>query len=553
METILLVPDSSALRVEQVSVASEEAVVFVSSARPVGYCPKCGRPAARVHSRYQRSLQDLSWQGTQVTIRWQTRKFFCDMPDCPQRIFTEQLPTVTWRYGRRTIRARQALEFLGLALGGEGGCRVAHRLHLPVSGDTVLRGLRRMDTPEFPRPRVIGVDDWALCRGQRYGTVIVDLERHRPLDLLPDRKYETFRDWLTAHPGVEVVSRDRADYYAHGAADGAPQAIQVADRWHLFTNVREALQHSAERFTTEIQRAAQTVAAATPDCENRPVSEPVEALEPLPLSDDKRVSTAEMHHSLRRQRYERVKQLHAQGISGREIARTLGLDRKTVHRMLNAPQFPERAARRPSGRLAPFLNDLRRLWNGGCHNAQRLSEELQRLNYRGSYYSVRRAVQGWRRSENAGVPAVDQQRCQRAPIVHVPSARHVAWLLFLDPQELEMSEQAMAQAISNECPLLGAAGVLAREFTMILKHRRAGDLPDWIERASSTGLPIEFRRFAHGLLTDLAAIQAAATMPWSNGQTEGQVNRLKLTKRQMYGRANLDLLRMRFLMRSGMG
>ena len=197
------------------------AEIIVSSARPMGHCPRCGMPAARVHSRYERTLQDLPWQGTRVKIRWRSRKFFCDTPGCEQRIFTERLPTITWRYGRRTVRCRDAVLCLGLTLGGEEGSRVANYLGLSLSGDTLLREIRNAPRVPFDEPHVIGVDDWALRRGHEYGTLIVDLERHRPLDLLPGRTWEVFSDWLAQHPSVEVVSRDRAECYAHGANAGA--------------------------------------------------------------------------------------------------------------------------------------------------------------------------------------------------------------------------------------------------------------------------------------------------------------------------------------------
>jgi hypothetical protein len=176
-----------------------------------------------------------------------------------------------------TTRARDVVRCLGLTLGGEGGCRVAKQLHLPVSGDTVIREVRCMALPAFPEPRVVRIDDWALSRGQEYGTVIIDLERRQPLDLLPDRKWETLGAWLAAHPTLEVVSRDRADCCAHGALVGVPGAIQVADRWHLLKNLRDALQHSAECFAPEIERAAQAVVAVAPSAETEESAAPTEA------------------------------------------------------------------------------------------------------------------------------------------------------------------------------------------------------------------------------------------------------------------------------------
>lgn len=544
MDTSPLLPDPSALRLEQVSISGGEALILVSSAYPVGDCPVCGRPAARIHSRYVRTLQDLSWQGTQVTMRWRSRKFFCDTPGCPQRIFTERVPTVTCRYGRRTNRAREVVQCLGLTLGGEGGCRVATELHLPISADALLREVRRATLPSVAAPRVVGVDDWALRRGQRYGTLIVDLERHCPLDLLPDRKWETLRDWLGQHPSVEVLSRDRAECYAHGARIGAPAATQVADRWHVLANLRDALKQSAKRFAAGIQQAAQEVFAAEHRSDAARVSTPAQPTEQSDAEGKTARSRREMRRSRRLRRYQQVKELWAQGKSQADIARTMKLDRKTVCRYVHAAEFP---GRRSGGGCTPVLDDLKRLWNTGCHNMRSLTGQLVTLGYRVSYESVRCQVASWRRALPDGMKQSSTPAQRAASAANVPSANRVAWLLFLQPQELDAHDQRLAQALQRTCPPLRIVTELAHDFTDLVKQHRADGLEDWIQRASAPDVPVDVRKFAHGLLLDRLAIAAALSLPWSNGQTEGQVNRLKLLKRAMYGRAKLDLLRQRFL------
>ncbi len=561
MEASILLPTSSGLRLEGVSVEAEQACLVVSSTRPTGICPKCGQPGARVHSCYVRTLQDLPWQGTRVAIRWRSRKFFCDSPGCPQRIFTERLPAVTWPYGRRTVRLHDVLQCLGLALGGEPGCRVARRLAMPVSGDTLLRTVRRAAFPSPDPSRVIGVDDWAMRRGQRYGTVIVDLERHQPIDLLSDRRWETFRDWLAQHPGVEVISRDRAYRYAQGAAAGAPEAVQVVDRWHLLKNLREALKRSAERFSQEIQQAAGEVslakrtqetgppAAAAPLPTDSPVlSTPTTSDAPLPLRETRR--------RRRLERYQRVRELHAQGKSQRSIARTLHLDRGTVCRFVRAATFPERADRSVPRDTDPYVDYLRQRWSEGCFNARVLMREITAQGYRGSYDAVRRRVAAWRQPQRSATnsAAADSTTGNHSTSEHrhrsaldCPSASRVAWLLFLRPEELKDQERSLREAICRGCPALAEAADLAHAFCDLVKQREAGGLSGWIARASAATVTAELRRFAIGLLADLPAIEAALKLPWSNGQTEGQVNRLKLLKREMYGRAKLDLLSQRFL------
>lgn len=557
MDAPLFLPDSSVLRLESVSVVSGVVEIFVTSARPVACCPACGHPAARVHSRYQRTLQDLSWQGRPVRIRWRTRRFFCDTPGCPQRIFTEHVPTVARRYGRRTFRCQEAALCLGLIVGGEEGARVAKYLGFPLSGDTLLRVLRRTPRPPIKEPRVIGVDDWALRRGQTYGTLIIDLERHQPLELLADRKWETFRDWLAQHPAVEVVSRDRARCYAHGALAGAPHATQVADRWHLLQNLREALKKLAERFLPEIWKAVRetsdhqaTARQPTPTPDNlsqATAQDSSAAVAPAKNCGDFR---RELRRSRRVERFEQVHELQQEGHSQREIARILGLSRKTVRRFLHSESFPERAMRQRAKRFAAIDQYLARRWREGNRNARILAAELQHLGYDLSYYSVRRTVASWRDRPHSRRARSTTEVSRKTRNARPLSSKQISWLLFLSPDEMEQNDQALAEAVQGSHQDLRLASELARALTDIVKHRRPSEVRGWIDRATTSTSPQEIQRFARGLLSEYDTIAAALALPWSNGQTEGQINRLKLVKRQMYGRAKLDLLGQRFLGRS---
>lgn len=549
MDIRALLPDSSALRLEEVSISENEARLVVSSMRPAGVCPACGRSASRVHSRYQRILQDLSWHGSSVAILWHTRKFFCDTPGCPQEIFTERLPTVAVPYGRQTVRLREMLECLGISLGGEAGSRLAKRLGLPISGDSLLRIVRGTDFAPLGPPRVIGIDDWALRRGQQYGSIIVDLERHRPLDLLPDRKWDTFRNWLLEHPGVEVISRDRADYYARGASAGAPQATQVVDRFHLLQNLREALQRAAEPFQDELQQATTDAALAEPKVVTTAPSPLPGASSPkLPEESPQYLENAARRR--RMERYDRILELHQAGKSQCEIASLLGLNRKTVRRMLTASSFPERAAPVCHRSTDPYLEYMQRRWSEVGHNARILYAELVQLGYRGSYYSVRRTVAAWRSVTgspgDASTPS-NSRTCPARPTPQRPSPRRVSWLLFLRRDDLGEEEQRLVDSIRRHCPPLATAMDLAQEFRDLVKNRQPGKLADWITRASETAVPPDVRRFALGLLADQPLIETSLAVPWSNGQLEGQINRLKLLKREAYGRAKLDLLEARFV------
>jgi transposase len=480
-----------------------------------------------------------------VQLRWRSRRFFCDADDCPQRIFTERLAQVADAHGRATTRMVTALQCVAFACGGQGGARLADRLGMPTSPDRLLRLIRRAATTPSSTPRVLGVDDWALRRDHRYGTILCDLEQHRPIDLLPERSSEGFAAWLTSHPGVQVISRDRGEDYTKGATTGAPQAIQVADRWHLVHNLHEAMVRVVDRHRAAITDAVKAAApsASVEASESSPATSTNDSHPPIKLTQTEQCK--QRRRTRRLERYNRLVALRHQGMSLRAIARQEGMHRGTVRRYLNADGFPERATRTYVRRTDSVVEYLRERWQQGCRNAVLLTAELQNINPGVSYTMVRRRVAAWREAKDAG--ATPGPKPATSPVIQRPSPTRVAWLLVKKDDELEPEQQAFRDHLLANCPELEIAATLCDDFRRLVRDRQAGDLDTWIELATSKLAPSDLCRFARGLTTDLAAIKAALTLPWSNGQVEGQVNRLKLIKRQMYGRAKFDLLKSRVL------
>jgi transposase len=545
-----LLPDVSLLHLDawQMDDTATQLTLQVTSTQALVHCPVCRFPTRRIHSRDVRTVADLPWAQWRVVLQLHVRKFFCANGRCTRRIFTERLAPLVAPWARQTQRLAHWLVHIALALAGTAGARLCRGLGLGVSRNTLLRLLRRLPLPGVVPPEVLGVDDWAVRKGQAYGTVLIDLERHRPLALLPDREAKTFALWLQAHPGVRMITRDRSRAYADGARQGAPDAIQVADRFHLLQNLMEALDqvfHAYGRTLEAVHEALRQAPVTQPDG-------PAAVAVPPQAPPRKAQELAHQRQARRLALHQQIWAFHQQGWPGWAIAQHLGIGKNTVFRYLRTETLPARKRRTDRGRslLTPYTAYLLERWNAGCRDALRLFREIQPRGYPGSDATVARYAQRLRLAQ--GEAPRQRRPRQSLPLVTAPphralTPRRATWLVLRRPERRTPEEQELLTQLTAQDATLADAIALAQDFAQLVRQRQPAQLDPWLAQAAESPL-VPLQRFARGLRDDYDAIKAGVTLPWSNGPVEGHINRLKMLKRQMFGRARLDLLSRRFLL-----
>ncbi len=535
MELLRELLSLAGLWIESIAIEADRTVFTARTIATSARCPICRHPSSAVHSRYTRTIADLPMSGVAVVLRVRVSHFFCNNPWCSRKTFTERLD-VAPAYARRTSRVRQTLEEIGFALGGEAGSRLAGWLGMPTSPDTLLNLIRAAPSTDVGTPTILAVDDWAWRKRHNYGTMLVDVGQHRPLDLLPGRSAESFAEWLKAHPGAKIITRDRAEVYADGAGEGAPDAVQVADRWHLLANLRQALERYFIRRYDELPRIE---AQAAP--EETPPSAAAKA-----RKQSKREADSEARRTRRWARYDEVKALQKQGLGIRAIARATGMNRTTVMKFAHASEFPEVSKRHRTSKLDSYKAYIDRRWQEGCHKGTDLIEEIRVDGYRGSRTVAAEYVTKLRHAQcakGADGRAPQTDNTCRAPLL---SAREASWLMMCVPEKLQDRQQRSLEMLLEACSEADTAYKLSKEFVVIVKEKHSERLLPWLDQAKNSGIR-ELRSFTNGIYRDFRAVEAAVSLPYSNGEMEGHINRLKLIKRSMYGRAKFDLLRKRVL------
>jgi transposase len=564
----MLFPSEASLCIHQIEVANEQLDIFAQSGESKAICPHCYQVSHKVHSQYQRHPHDLPCLGYRVQMHLTVRRFFCHNSLCQHVTFAESFPGFLNYKARRTQRLKKQQLAVAFSAGGEEGRRLLEALRMPLSGDLLIREIRLTPEEGLETPRVLGIDDWAKLKGQTYGTILVDLESSRPIDLLDSRETEAVAAWLKAHPGVEIIGRDRSLEYAKAVKEGAPEAQQVADRWHLLKNLREAI----ENLLIHKPAALQAVAYEGPDEKAVETvnsgSETTKTAETENKTSGEEASITPVHHLLtkaerdkiarqarRKSRYERVRQLHQAGYSMRAIAMQVKLSRRTVKKYITTDECPQytRERVRPSI-LTPYLPYLEIQWQAGFTNATQLWREICSQGFSGS----RSLVSRWAAAERKHLPRSTRYSRKQPDGVKIPirrmnepppwSVSRTSWLLVKDREQMDEKERAALAQIKAADSQIAIAAALAERFVSMVKQREGRNLKQWLLDVTHSGIQA-LMSFANGIRSDLQAVRNALSMIWSNGPTEGHINRLKLIKRKMYGRANFDLLRKRVLYR----
>jgi transposase len=527
------------IAITSVHPSASELVIGVACQAASMPCPECHQSSVRIHGHYQRTVADLPCAGRNVILALTVRKFVCSTPSCPRRIFTERLPGLVESYGRMTPRLIALVQAFGLAAGGQMGTRQADRTGIATTPSTLLRHLMQLPAPLTRAVRVLGVDDFAWKKRFTYGTILVDLERRKIIDVLLDRESATVETWLKEHPGVDIVSRDRGKEFAKAATLGAPQAQQVVDRFHLVRNLAEVLQKILAHCRAEIRQED-----ADQLLPQKAAEEPARPL-PTPATWQQRTPPhIEVAHQARQasrdDRFRQMTALRAHGLTQAAIAKRMGMSEKAVRTWLKrgvAPTWKRQFRRRSV--FDPYAAYVLQRWQEGIHEAKHLYEEIRAQGFPGNIRIVQRFVQALRD---------DSEKITLAPATAAErfSSNTATWLFIRDPKQLTTEKQAELELICQRSETARKTYALTQQFMTMLRLRRGQEFETWLSAVEASHIA-ELGRFAHSLCQDKDAVIAGLTLSYSNGPVEAQVQKLKLVKRSMFGRAKLPLLRQRLL------
>lgn len=513
-------------------------------------CPLCGKYSNRVHDYYFRTISDLPIFQSKTIILLKTRKFKCVNKQCQRKVFSEQTPAIL-RYSRRTERADKLLETLAIELTGRLGSIVSKQLNLTVSSSTMTRIAHNLPLPDIVQPKVLGVDDWAYRKGVSYGTILIDMETSRPIDLLPSRDGQVLKDWLITYNDVKIVSRDRASSYAAAIIEACPSAIQIADRFHLLMNLSDALD---TYFKSISRRIKSLITDKTTDFLELPKKVPVNIREET--KEDQLVLTAQESIDAkvdqRMDTFLKVKELQAKGTPIKRIATDLRMSRNTVKSYFSQESLsPIKSSR--STNIEVFTDlIIARLGESG-HKLMDIFREIKKLGYTGGRtqgcYHIKR-IKEYHEIETLGYKEITRPKIS---YIKPLSSRKLAKYIGCNLMDIkDYHERFYFQTLLDNITEIRVVRKLVQIFKTMLA-RGCGNIKRWIDFVKHSKYKLAgLKTFARGLLSDIEAVEHGINMHWNNGAVEGHVNRIKSIKRVMYGRASFELLRKKVILsRSG--
>jgi len=518
------------LELDSIEVHEQAVLVYLHATSLTARCPQCGTAGSRVHSRYQRTVADLAFGGRSLTLKLLVRKWICPEALCSQHIFAERFPALVQHYARMTDRLIKALQSTGVLTNGADAAQIASSFGMATTAKTIIRRVLQLSLPSEGSVHKVGIDEWAWKKGHHYGTILVDLEKRRVVQLLADRSVETSTAWLRTHPEIDLVSRDRGQIFREAATQGAPQAKQVVDRYHLQKNFADAL----EKFFRKQERVLKKAAEGSTG-KARPAKR---AAVPEQVAHERRA-----RHRQRVRLHKRIWKLYRAGYHKEQIAQLVGVSSRSVYRVLEheTPPPPRRRSR-SSSIVDPYLSYLASRWNQGCHNVARLYEEIVAQGYVGTRRTLELRLRPFR--PKGARPVSKQTITWNQP----PSPRGVALMMVRPTQSRTREQTAYLEHLVQSDSTIAVVFELAQDFGRLLrKHEGLVRLEQWKAAVRSSGIA-ELIAFVDGLADDAEAVANGCSMTWSNGMVEGFVNKVKWIKRSSYGQAGFPLLQRRVLL-----
>ncbi len=542
--------DMPFLKIQKINYSDDIIRIYASIKSRRSKCPLCRRYSKRVHDYYFRTITDLPVFENKTKILLRTRKFRCGNPRCSQKVFSEQTPDII-RYSRRTKRATRILETFAIELTGRLGSILSEQLHITVSSSTITRIAYGQQLPIISQPRVLGVDDWAYRKGVSYGTILIDMETSKPIELLPSRDGQVLRDWLSKYNDVKIVTRDRASSYAAAINDVCPNAVQIADRFHLLMNLSDALDAYFKSISKRIRSLITTKTnelLELPEKESLNISEKVTEDQPVLTAQE----SIEAKVDQRMDTFLKVKELQEKGTPIKRIATDLKMSRNTVKSYFNQESLsPIKSS--TSTNIEVFTDLIVARLNENGYKLIGIFREIKELGYTGGRtqgcYHIKR-IKEHHEIETLGCKEIARPKI---PYIKPLSSRKLAKYIGFSLKDItDHHERYYLQTLLDNMPELKMVRKLVQIFKSMVA-RKKGNIKRWIEFVIRSKRKLAgLKTFARGMLRDISAVENGINMPWSNGAVEGHVNRIKSIKRQMYGRASFELLRKKVILsRSG--